>query len=350
MPDTVEQLQIDAKETLERGMACDRLVLRAIALGFNTRSMLKGCLGFGYPEIEKALERESGAIRSTQEGQIERFRLADENGSHPVKTESFNPFVPAKDAHITKPVIADAEREKCGCGRDREHKGRCSARRATEPRTQRIADLTCEKCGAPRSPLSGRLCRACYEGRNNIPANSGEQAEPEESEASPVGYIDEAEPEALKVSVRKEVVAAPTSVKIERVNSQTGARAAGLAEPSSVVLAPPPTRVALIKLKYGELSIECDTPEEAVAIVRRIATDPAPMPKTVKRAWSKDFEADDSEEGITGLCYLYLVSMLHDGMEENEKQAVWTLVLYLKRMQAQAALEREKLSGKKDLR
>lgn len=56
-----------------------------------------------------------------------------------------------------------------------------------------------------------------------------------------------------------------------------------------------------------------------------------PMPKTIKRAWSKEFENDDDTQGLS---MLYLVSMLHDGMEDHEKQAVWTLIQYLKRMQA----------------
>lgn len=39
MPDTLEQLKIDAAETRDRGMACDRLVLRAIGLGYGTRAI-----------------------------------------------------------------------------------------------------------------------------------------------------------------------------------------------------------------------------------------------------------------------------------------------------------------------
>lgn len=68
-----------------------------------------------------------------------------------------------------------------------------------------------------------------------------------------------------------------------------------------------------------------------------------PMPKTVKRAWSREFEDDQTDEGVVGMTMLYLVSMLHDGMEDNEKEAVWLLIKYLKRMQA--AKEASTLGG-----
>lgn len=104
-----------------------------------------------------------------------------------------------------------------------------------------------------------------------------------------------------------------------------------------------------VKIEYGSVTIFCDTPEEAVALADLLrptslplAPEPRMLPKTVKQAWSKDFENDDgSPEGWIGMSYLYLVSMLHDGMEEGEKEAVWILLRYLKRMEAAKELAKE---------
>lgn len=45
MPDSLEQLRADATDTIERGMAPDRIVLRAIGLGCDTRKSIKEATG-----------------------------------------------------------------------------------------------------------------------------------------------------------------------------------------------------------------------------------------------------------------------------------------------------------------
>jgi len=102
------------------------------------------------------------------------------------------------------------------------------------------------------------------------------------------------------------------------------------------------------QIKYEGLTIYCDVPEEVIELAVRLQdrfVEPSrPVPTTIKRAWSLEFE-DNSEEGTPALTMMYLVSMLHEGMEEHEKQAVFTLLLYLKRVQAAAAEAREAKKG-----
>lgn len=60
-----------------------------------------------------------------------------------------------------------------------------------------------------------------------------------------------------------------------------------------------------------------------------------PLPTTIKPAWSPSFEGEAGDpESMVGLTYCYLIGMLHHNMEPHEKEAVWTLVQYLKRMEA----------------
>lgn len=100
-----------------------------------------------------------------------------------------------------------------------------------------------------------------------------------------------------------------------------------------------------VQLKVEEIA---QWPPERIAeffdaISKVVGIPQRPLPSEIKLSWSKDFEDDKSSEGILGLTYLYLVSMLHDGMEEHEKNAVWVLLRYLKRMEA----EREAREAKK---
>jgi hypothetical protein len=68
------------------------------------------------------------------------------------------------------------------------------------------------------------------------------------------------------------------------------------------------------------------------------------MPTQIKPAWSTDFEYTAGDpESTAGLTMLYLISMLHHDMEPREKEAVWTLVQYLKRMEAY--VEQKKANG-----
>jgi hypothetical protein len=69
------------------------------------------------------------------------------------------------------------------------------------------------------------------------------------------------------------------------------------------------------------------------------------MPTKIKPAWSPGFEKEVGDpEGGVGLSMFYLISMLHHHMEPHEKEAVWTLVQYLKRMEAYVEQEKAKTS------
>lgn len=68
--------------------------------------------------------------------------------------------------------------ERCPCGRELHHKGRCWHRRGERrppevkpPPGKRQAKPapTCEKCGGPRSHMSAHLCRNCYRGLETRP-------------------------------------------------------------------------------------------------------------------------------------------------------------------------------------
>lgn len=75
------------------------------------------------------------------------------------------------------------------------------------------------------------------------------------------------------------------------------------------------------------------------ALAKVVEIPQQPVRKTIKKTWPKDFE-DDSEEGMPSLTLCYLMSLLHDSMEQYEKDAVWTLALYIKRIQAAVELSK----------
>jgi hypothetical protein len=101
LADSLEQLKTDAAETLAAGQNCDVLVLRAIGLGCDTRARIKEVTGFDYAAIEKALEREAGAIQLDSSGPVDRLSLAGarSNGNGAGKADiPFNPPTPRKPA------------------------------------------------------------------------------------------------------------------------------------------------------------------------------------------------------------------------------------------------------------
>lgn len=375
MPDSLEQLKTDAAETLARGMNCDRLVLRAIGLGIDTRAQIKEAIGFDYGAIEKALERENAQIRSNQRGPVERFVLAGSNGNGVPKGPAFNPRSEDKPEPEAM-SITDADRrsaQKAGVSLDAPNiqaptetaiaaptdfeskstggrpriqidKDRAKELRAKGKTLREVAETLDVSFWTLRDHIAQdyELRTAMEEGRREFVDRR--EAKKKES-VSPVGYIGE-KPEpssAPKISVAKDRVAEVLNADPEAVMGaiyQAEARMTEeiLSAPDHALVAT--ERHAKIKVRFGEILLECDTPEEAASLIERMRPR-APMAKTVKRAWSRDFESDNTEDGTVGLTYLYLVSMLHDGMEEHEKDAVWTLIKYLKRMQANAEMEKE---------
>lgn len=361
MADSLEQLKADAAETRAAGQNCDVLVLRAIGLGIDTRAQIKETIGYGYPEIEKALERKAAEVRSTHKGGIDRFILAGSSGNGIPKAPAFNPTNGNKrEPTLEKAsVVVDAEvaaesgfevfdrfETKCTCGREDGHGGRHW--QAIEIDVERVRQLRAE--GKTQKEICEALDVNYWTFRDHVARNSelkaalGSKRSAKKESVSLVGDVEvKPEPPTGAVSAGLPGPVAPV-IKIAHLNSATGAQS--IAPPKAeLVPAEPRGHVAKIRLRYGEILLECDTPEEAASLISQMRPS---MPKTIKRAWSREFESDNTEDGTVGLTYLYLISMLHDGMEEHEKDAVWTLIKYLKRMQANAEMEKE--IGKKDHR
>lgn len=327
MPDTLEQLKTDAADIRERGMAPDRIVLRAIGLGCDTRKAIKDATGLDYAAIEKALEREAGTICKSTKGPIERLSLADGNGHAPAAV--FNPPFSEK-----KPPTGESE-------------------------------LTCESCGKPRSPGSGSKCNDCYRGakktftpEDRVRAgemraqgktmyqiasafgmktstfDSRRRQDPlleealergrdtymrsgaDESEDEPVAYIEETEAP----------VVAPMKIELTE-------------DSRAPVLTKPEIRERIAKI----LAIEAvDSPVLTDALVEAeqlitahvLANQPPPVLDLTRlpSALIKEIRDDDA---FFASAYDTLIAILSDDMDGDEKAAVWTLILYLKSLDAQ---------------
>lgn len=197
-------------------------------------------------------------------------------------------------------------------------------------------------------PLKGQLLRVIYKGKAGQPDILCRIGQPDPP-------LSENSQDAVKIETKvRTEIAQPKPVEVvepdkkqdkiipQNIPSERSiARSSSSFEGANQAMALEPQ--GKYRVKYEGLTIYCDTADEAIELADhfqgRMTNTPKVMPKTVKRAWSKDFENDNSEDGTTGLSMLYLVSMLHDGMEDHEKQAVWTLIQYLKRIQA--ALEEQ---------
>lgn len=389
MPDTLEQLKTDAAEIRERGMAPDRVVLRAIGLGYGTRRELREVTGFDYAAIEKALERESGAIRFTTKGSIERISLADGNGNEVPKAIPFNRPMSEKKAPTPNAsggyVIADSRKE---------------------------SELKCESCGKPRSPGSGRLCRSCYRGaadekkkaggRSRVQVNfdyalitsmiaegktlkeiakfygmsywtfydrrfqdpqlkaafaEGKAKKRQRSarrtpkeDVSPVGYIEEkSEPSTGAVSAGLSEPSAPV-IKISAVNSKTGEtvknpKAELVMDERAPILTRPEIRERIAGMLYIQ---DINSPvltdalvEAEKAITAHVLAQQKPYGSaeellarfnTLPSALLKEIRDDDA---FFANAYDTLIGILDNRMADDEKAAVWTLILYLKQIESE---------------
>ena len=329
MADSLEQLLIDAKDIRARGMAPDRIVLRAIGLGCDTRKAIKEATGLDYGSIEKALERESLTVHKSTKGMIERLTLASQNGSSAPKAP-FNPaFSPKKP-----------------------------------PTNESI--LTCESCGKPRSPGSGKQCRDCYQGKKKTftpedRVRAGEmcaqgksmyeiasafgmktstfdlrrrqdplleeaiqrgrdvymEAGEAESEDEPVAYIDEPEAPA----------AAPMKIELTE-------------DDRAPVLTKPEIRERIAKMLHIEA---VDSPVLTDALIEAeqaitahvLANQPPPALLDLTRLPSALIKEIRDDDAFFANAYDTLIGILSDDMEDNEKAAIWTLILYLKSLDAQ---------------
>lgn len=164
---------------------------------------------------------------------------------------------------------------------------------------------TCVDCGSPRSVGSGERCRACYTAQAEQRKN-GDQSHP--VPASGNGHHAEPAQPATSIAARR-----TTSAEVY----------------GGVMLHEE------IQVRVEEMA---SWPAERIteffeALAKVVEIPQRPIRKAIKLAWPKDFE-DESPEGMTGLTMCYLVSLLHDSMEAHEKAAVWTLIQYIKRIQA----------------
>ena len=295
-----KELIADAESVRANGISPDWVVLKAIGLGVDTRQQLKDILGFGYDVIEKALERSSADLRSETRGGIERFSLASSGATAKV-------------------------------------------------------EYVCVDCGGPRSYGSGQRCKACYDAKS--PTKAARRAEGVEAEGAPnlcfCGRVNppggrhrgthrgkaKSAPYLAVPVVAAEVVSAPVTpadagvpaVKESSIEVYGGVRHQEGSQVSAQEMASWSTErvVSFLDELFG-----CADMDVTLAMVDAIENrKPA---REITLAWSKEFESPDPE-GISGMTMLYLVSLLHDGMEQNEKDAVWTLIQYLKRVDATVA-------------
>lgn len=355
-----EDLAVAAQRCRDAGGIADALVLEAIRLGAGTRKELKERLQhFGYDAIEKALERQSGEIRMKQAGPIERFELVGSNGHRLPKAIPFDRPTSEKKAPsgdgMTKPEFEDA------------------LKKASAP-----VDLTCESCGNPRAPGSGRFCRPCYgKSRQFTPEQIAQaeelraqgkplhqiakafdmsaltfanrrQRQPEleealdrgwdrwsgepETETSPVGYIAE----------KKAAPSAPV-VNVAKIREATGAQS--MASRTATLAAPKPTETSPVdSLRFRVAQILCigdpDSPvlteallaaeKEITAKILASTERPALDLNNLPSAVIKQIRDDDA---FFSNAYDTLIGILDDSMDGEEKSAIWTLILYLKNLE-----------------
>lgn len=162
--DDLLALAQDAEDARLYSSPPDGVVMRAIGLGLGTRAELRRATGFGYDVIEKCLERNSAAISFQTIGEIERFKIRGKEELAPEKpspkcidcsapvSANGNRCIPCSERHVARKRIdgmaesirkslghidPDSETESdpalCGCGRDRNHGGRCFYRRKHAP-------------------------------------------------------------------------------------------------------------------------------------------------------------------------------------------------------------------------
>jgi hypothetical protein len=258
-------------------------------------------------------------------------------------------------------ILGSRPGDLCGCGRDAKHSGRCSYRRARyadgraasrhrkhHPRqtfdlvqvetAMAQADSVAEGAallGIPISRLNRRrqwdkqVDEAVKRGRQR--RKSGENITKTITSNGSDGHTPAVAENRVSVETPKEAMAKTDEIIARNIPATVDSQ--------GVVL-------------YDSID-DCVTevvnwPKERMveffeAFARAMGLPQRPARTEIKLAWSREFESNDPE-GTTGLTYLYLVSMLHHRMEPHEKEAVWTLVQYLKRIEC-ANEDRERVKG-----
>ncbi len=283
---------------------------------------------------------------------------------------------------IARQGIVDAPPEICGCGRTLPHIGRCSARRdpnraskEKQPRGRPRAevdlqglenlladpDLTIqkvgEKVGIDRNTIYQRKdadpeFRAAYdrgmERREQAIARGKSEIITKPITSNGNGAVSDPANKISAIPTNEAVAAFPLLNEEPKTRNANPERAKDLrdkvAKPAQIMQRIIPSAQVQVMggLKLHE-QVEVRVSEiaqwpadriteffEALTKVIEIPQRPF-VPKEIKPAWSRDFENDDDAPGLT---MLYLISMLHYNMEPHEQEAVWTLVMYLKRMEA----------------
>jgi hypothetical protein len=371
------------------GSKPDDLVLKAIGLGFGTRRELREALGFGYDVIEKCIERNSLELDTQMTGQIERLKLRTAlDGDGEIVVAPPTEKNTGVCADCGKPCargaarcmkcfqanqhpprnfeVFDATKETCSCGRPANHGGRCWFRRKTTPslydelRQQKSKESDEVGAAADTVPSqividSQRAGELCAEGKsyreiadalgvNFYTFNDRRYQDVELRKALNEGHRRYKESKGKPLTALERVTSKITEQEFTEALEKVSAKKPSHIEQfvvkddrDSFCLnnCDPDTVGHNLKCSWWETEVgrQVKARLDLIVVEKEPDTQRTQLPRTIKRAWSKEFE-DDSEEGIPGLTMLYLVSMLHDGMREYEKAAVWTLIQYLKRIEA----------------
>lgn len=236
------------------------------------------------------------------------------------------------EEEILKSPRTEAE-DLCGCGRSRNHKGRCSARRGesegpieiTGPLSDAEEDEGEDLCGCGKARGHRGFC-----GKRDIKPKTVCAGCKESAEVTTDSLCWDCYKKKMKAKVDEEVSDAALDLVEPVIPEQEEASPVG-------EIAPAPTGLVLYDSVQDCVNEVVNWPKERIAeffatMAEAMGLAQTSPPREIKLAWSRDFEEHDPE-GTTGLTYLYLISMLHHRMEEHEKQAVWVLVQYLKRIE-----------------
>lgn len=242
-------------------------------------------------------------------------------------------------------IVPDEEEKiggaKCHCGRDAGHTGR----HVGSP--SRIPKPVCVDCGKPRSVGSAKRCRDCFK------AKAAERAASLNN-----GHVPQKSSKNITETITNSALPRFGTFCTANCDPPTVGHHKDCAYWKQEGVTLPETSMVASKTSTAEVYGGVRLREEVQIRVEEMASWPAeriteffealakvveipqqPVRKTIKKTWPKDFE-DDSEEGMPSLTLCYLMSLLHDSMEQYEKDAVWTLALYIKRIQAAVELSK----------
>lgn len=339
------------------------IILEAVNNGEATLPGLKRATGFDYPVLLTALEGPlAGAVRKeeTATGFL-RFHPLGSAPEHKVVQLPVGPFcikcrVECRKTHQAgKEFVGGEARWMCpeckerfpGTHAKRNVMARIEAE--TDPHAaarERISEIiangqrpsrVCPQCGGKKS-AGTEMCRKCFEDQSKNGRHKKKTvakamcAECGKKEAEGGTLCWDCDAAKIEAGLAEVEVLAPEETP----------------EESPVGDAPAPSLSGLILYDSVQDCVNevVNWPKERLAeffaTMAEVMGLSQHSPRTeIKLAWSRSFEENDPE-GTTGLTYLYLISMLHHRMEEHEKQAVWILVQYLKRIEC-ANEEREAL-------